>query len=235
MSRRRRIAPAGFVYHVMNRAAGRQVLFEKPSDYNAFEDILSLGQRHTPMRIIAYCLMRTHWHLLLWPERDGTITTFMHWVTTVHARRWVLAHDAVGRGAVYQSRFKAIAVQPGQHLFTVWRYIERNPIRANLVRRAELWPWSSLSGRQQIILSIPPTPVPDNWIERVNLPQTNAELNAVRRCLDTGAPYGDLHWRASTDAVVGWRRHGRPKKDHISASDLSEKGVRPLFQFPSPF
>ena len=57
--------PAGFVYHVMNRAAGRLVLFETPSDYIAFEHILSLGQHRTGMRILAYCLMRNHWHLLL--------------------------------------------------------------------------------------------------------------------------------------------------------------------------
>jgi len=69
----------------------------------------------------------------------------MHWVTTVHARRWAIAHDAVGRGAVYQSRFKAIPIQSGEHLLTAWRYIERNPLRASLVTRAEQWTWSSLT------------------------------------------------------------------------------------------
>ena len=123
------------VYHVMNRAAGRLILFESPSDYIAFERLLSLGQRRTPMRILAYCLMSNHWHLLLWPEDDRGLSVFMHWLTTVHARRWLLARDAVGRGAVYQSRFKSIPVQTGEHLLTVWRYIERNPLRANLVLR----------------------------------------------------------------------------------------------------
>lgn len=214
MPRRRRITPSGFVYHVINRAAGRLVLFESPSDYIAFERLLALGQTRSRMRILAYCLMRNHWHILLWPEADRGLTTFMHWVTTVHARRWVLAHDAVGRGAVYQSRFKSIPVQTDGHLLTVWRYIERNPLRANLVGRAEEWPWSSLSEsrfkRATPELAKPPIDLPRDWLERVNAAQTESELTPLRRSIATGEPYGDPAWREQTDDLVGWRKQGRP-------------------------
>jgi putative transposase len=234
MPRRRRTAPGGYVYHVLNRAAGRLLLFESPSDYDAFERLLSTGQHRVPMRIIAYCLMRNHWHLLLWPERDGAVTAFIHWVTSTHARRWALAHDAVGCGAVYQSRFKSIPVQDGEHLFRVWRYIERNPLRANLVTRAELWRWSSLGtsrfDRDGPPLTASPIQVPVNWVDHVNRPQTIEELAGIRQVIETGEPYGDPQWKRVTESVGGWRPQGRPKRGRTPFSRGStEKGVRPLF------
>src|SRR6185295_19770737 len=111
MARRLRVAPGGFVYHVVNRAAGRLILFETSADYAAFERLLSQAQNRTGMRILAYCLMRNHWHLLPWPVDNGSLSTFMQWLTGTHAQRWAVAHDAVGRGAVYQSRFKSMPVQ----------------------------------------------------------------------------------------------------------------------------
>jgi putative transposase len=233
MSRRRRIAPGGLVYHVMNRAAGRLILFESPSDYIAFQRLLSFGQRRTTMQILAYCLMSNHWHLLLWPEDDRGLSVFMHWLTAVHARRWLLAHDAVGRGAVYQSRFKSIPVQTGEHLLTVWRYVERNPLRANLVLRAEMWPWSSLSDsrleRSTPALSKPPIELPPDWVERVNIPQTRKELEGIRQAVETGSPYGDRSWCELADPLVGWRQQGRPKRGRTPFSARpNEKGVRPL-------
>jgi putative transposase len=233
MPRRRRSTPGGFVYHAMNRAAGRLVLFESSSDYREFRRLLGQACRRTGMRIIAYCLMRNHWHLLLWPHDDHAVSSFMQWVTTTHARRWALDHESVGRGAVYQSRFKAIPVQTGEHLLTVWRYIERNPLRASLVARAEDWGWSSLSPRAETcspMLSAAPVSRPPNWLELVNTPQTPRELEAIRQTIKTAMPYGDDEWRTATSLLVGWRPRGRPKRGRTPFSDEpAEKGVRPLF------
>lgn len=177
--------------------------------------------------------MPNHWHLLLWPAVDGAMTTFMHWLTAVHAARWTLAHDAIGRRAVHQSRFKSVPVQTGEQLLTVWRYIERNPLRANLVKRAELWPWSSLLGGDPVRLGPPPLPAPSDWVERVNTVQTPSELGAIRHALDSGEPYGDDVWTQLTRQQVGWRPRGRPSKRGRTAfsvpSASGEKGVRPLF------
>lgn len=216
MARRRRVTPGGFVYHVINRAAGRLVLFESSLDFAAFERLLRDVLICTGMRILAYCLMRNHWHLLLWPDGDGNLTTFMHRLTTTHARRWVLAHDAVGRGAVYQSRFKSIPVQTDHHLLAVWRYVERNPLRANLVRSASDWDWSSLSltrdRRKAPVLCASPIDRPSSWVDFVDTPHTNAELTAVRAAIDSGEPFGDAAWSAGAREAIGWRRQGRPKK-----------------------
>ena|SRR5437868_2932857 len=232
MARRHRIAPGGFVYHVMNRAAGRLVLFNSSSDYTAFERLLSRAQKRTDMRILAYCLMSNHWHLLLWPEIDGALSRFMHWLETIHTSHWKLEHNRVGRGAVYQSRFKSIPVQNGAHLMTVRRYVERNPVRANLVESADMWRWSSLSkerDRYSPTLAIPPIALPHDWLTRVNAPQTDAELKAIRQAICDNEPLGDSVWRAETKAATGWRRRGRPKKG-VRPHFSDEKGVRPLFQ-----
>jgi len=218
----------------MNRAAGGLILFESDSDYAAFEALLRSAQQRTNMRIIAYCVMGNHGHLLLWPLDDRALTRFMHWLTTVHALRWRTAHDAVGRGAVYQSRFKSVPVQTDRYLLTVKRYIERNALRANLVGRADAWPWCSVSStrlaRITPTLTDSPVAMPAKWLEIVNLPQTDQELAAIRGSLKNGEPFGDSNWRQSTKSVVAWRPIGRPKRDRTPFSDpISEKGVRPLF------
>ena len=225
------MAPGGYVYHVVNRAAGQLVLFDSGGDFEAFERLLRDAQTRTAMRILAYCLMGNHWHLLLWPSRDDALTTFMHWLEGTHARRWTLAHDAVGRGAVYQSRFRSTPVQTDHHLLAVWRYIERNPLRANLVASAADWHWSSLSTtrhrRKVPELATPPIDRPSNWLEYVNLPRTDAELAAIRRATGVGAPFGEAVWSESAAAAIGWRQRGRPKKGPYP---FAGNGAVPLFQ-----
>lgn len=215
MSRRQRSAPAGWVYHVMNRAAGNQVLFKDPVDFRSFQRLLAQAQERYGMRIIAYCLMGNHWHFLLWPSSDDAIGPFIHWLCTEHGKQWRRSDGSVGRGAVYQGRYRLSVVQCGQHLFTVWRYIERNALRAGLVDQAEKWPWSSLSdslGEDRPQLSPAPLAKPQDWLDIVNRPQTLAELGDVRDTLDKDRPYGDKVWTEALERATGWRPRGRPKK-----------------------
>src|SRR5438034_893562 len=74
MPRRLRFASGGYVYHVLNRAVGRVTLFRKDGDYAAFEKTLRQANDFQPMRLLAYCLMPNHWHLLLWPRGDGDLS-----------------------------------------------------------------------------------------------------------------------------------------------------------------
>ncbi len=74
MPRRPRIATGGLAYHVLIRRVGRLPLFETTGDYAAFERILQESHAQTRVRIAAYCLMPTHWHLLLWPRTDGEVS-----------------------------------------------------------------------------------------------------------------------------------------------------------------
>jgi putative transposase len=116
MPRIARNSPGGLVYHVLNRANGRLRLFKKVEDFPAFERVLAQAHRRTPIRILDWCLMSNHWHLVLWPRRDGELTAFMRWLTLTHTQRWKQAHAAVGDGHLYQGRFKSFPIEQDKHL-----------------------------------------------------------------------------------------------------------------------
>lgn len=220
MPRRLRCADGGYVYHVLNRAVGRATLFDKVADYAAFEKILRQAWERLAMRLVAYVVMPNHWHLVVWPERDGALTTYLQWLTVTHVRRWHAHHHTVGTGPIYQGRFKSFPIQEGEHFLTVCRYVERNPLRAGLVARAEAWRWSSLWHRQQQThvpwLTAGPLQLADNWPQYVNRAETQAELEALRRSAARGAPFGDTVWQQRTAQRLGLesalRQRGRPKK-----------------------
>src|SRR5271154_2443491 len=85
------------------------------------------------MRLLAYCLMPNHFHVLLWPREDGDLSQFMRWLTVTHTQRWHAHHRTTGTGHLYQGRFKSFPVQSDEHFLTVCRYDERNALRANLI------------------------------------------------------------------------------------------------------
>src|SRR6476469_5867389 len=96
MPRRPRVATGGVVYHVLNRAAGRLTLFRKDEDYAAFLRVLCEACRRFPgVRVLCYCLMPNHWHLGLWPRRDGELSEFLRWLTVTPAQR-LHAHRHTG-------------------------------------------------------------------------------------------------------------------------------------------
>jgi putative transposase len=210
------------VFHVLNRGVGRQRLFDKPADYAAFESILEETLEKSPMRICSYCLMPNHWHLVLWPEKDGELAAFMQRLTVTHVTRWQKNRKRIGEGHVYQGRFKSFPVETDDYFYQAVRYVERNALRANLVKRAEDWQWSSLWRRERGSpdhrrwLGTWPLPRPRRWVEHVNKPQTDSELEALRHCLRRGQPYGSTQWIESATKLLGLghtlRNRGRPKK-----------------------
>ncbi len=118
-------------------------LFRGNEYYAIFLRGLSETMEQIPMRVCGYCLMGTHWHLILCPRKEE-LARFMQRLTITHVRRWVEHRHRVGMGSVYQGRYKSFVVQDDPHLSTLARYVERNPSRAFLVDRAEQWRWSSL-------------------------------------------------------------------------------------------
>ncbi len=200
MPRRLRDATGGIIYHVLNRASGRRTLFSKEHDYLAFEHVLEEVYERTKIRILSYSVMPNHWHLLLWPREDGELSEVMRWLTVTHTQRWHAHRRTAGSGPVYQGRFKSFPIQSDEHFLTVARYVERNALRASLVERAQDWRWSSLWRRVQNVPSLAaylsrwPIAMPTDWIRRVNRPLSEAELEAVRRSVRRGQPFGDERW-----------------------------------------
>lgn len=216
MPRRARRSLQGAVFHVMNRAVRRTILFETAADYLAFARVVTEALARFDVKIIAYCLMPNHWHLVILCERVAELSRCMHWLEGTHANRWNGAHGTRGRGAVYQGRFKAVPVQKSRSLIRVCRYVERNALRAGLVPAAEAWRWSSLYAQCNKCDDIPlerwPIPRPVNWIEFVNTPETENELAALREAVRRNHPIGSTAWAAAVAPFVGLtlRRKGRP-------------------------
>src|SRR3989338_9451987 len=144
MGRSPRVDVGGYAYHILNRANARLPIFFKEKDYVLFEEILREGVRKHDMRLLAYCFMPNHFHLVLHPKDDGDIQQFMQWVTLTHTQRWHLSKGTTGTGHLYQGRYKSFIAQTDNHLLAVIRYVERNPLRAKLVKKAENWRFSSL-------------------------------------------------------------------------------------------
>jgi putative transposase len=174
------------------------------------------------MRLLAYCLMPNHWHLVVWPQGDGELSDFGHWLSLTHTQRWHAHYHDVGTGHLYQGRYKSFPIAQDEHFLHVCRYGERNPLRADLVRQAEDWRWGSLWQRQQaeaartVLLGTWPVPEPADWLAEVNRPQIAAELAAVRRSVERGQPYGAAAWPKRAATRLGlestFRPRGRPRK-----------------------
>lgn len=221
MPRSARVAPGGVIFHCLNRGNDRRTLFDDDGDYAAFERVLEAALAAVPVRLLAYCLMPNHWHLVLWPRLDGELGRFMQRLTTTHVRRWHTHRHSGGRGHLYQGVYKSFPVQDDGHFLTVARYVERNPLRANLVDRAEDWRWGSLgrrsrgSAQDRGLLGEWPVDRPAEWVATVNEPQSEAELSALRESLRRGRPFGGPAWQADAAARLGlqatFRPPGRPR------------------------
>jgi len=214
MPRVPRAALGGFAYHVLNRAVRRRTILVTPRDYSAFESLLIEAFERVPVTLFSYCLMPNHWHLVVCPSATGQLSQLMQWLTLTHTTRWHASHGTRGTGPLYQGRFKSIPVQHDEHLFRVCRYVERNPLRAGLVDRAEQWRWSSLwhRGRKSTQIPLEASQIlhSTEWIEFVNRPQTVAELHPIRSAIRHGLPLGGDEWIAATASLMGLPRSPRP-------------------------
>ena len=222
MPRRARMPADDVVYHVLNRGNCRMDLFSKEGDFAAFITLIELARRRVPsVRVLGYCLMNNHWHLVLWPRRGADLSRFMGWLCTTHVRRWRLHRGNVGQGHLYQGRFKSFPIQQDGHLLTVLRYVEANPLRARLVKRAQDWPWSSLARQRgvdnvRIELSDWPVDRPRDWRTLVNAALDTGEIDNIRTSVARGRPFGDQKWVARTAGRLGLestlRDPWRPRK-----------------------
>ena len=214
MPRTPRCSPAGLCYHVINRGNGRATVFHEDADYRRFLDLLADARQRAPMRIVGYCAMPNHFHVVVWPQTDDALGPWMQWLLTTHVRRHHRAHRTSGH--VWQGRYKSFPIESDDHLLTVLRYVEANPVRARLVKRSADWPWSSHKrGEAALPPDTPPVVLPPDWAGFVDAPQTPAELERLRTSVRRGAPYGTPSWVERTADDLGLspalRPRGRPR------------------------
>ena len=256
MPRHGRSLRSEYYFHVTNRSVRRAPLFLRPHDYRGFLAILREGLERHPVKLVAYCVMSNHWHLILGPTGTQRLSKLLHWVTTTHAVRLRRHRKTVGLGPVYTGRFKSRAIETSGHLLTTIRYVERNALAAKLVRRAQDWPWCSLAERLRATGTLPLKgaqflssdawvrhvnssyrfeddelrPVPEVWIpvEKRRVPlRDRTKVPGARKGFSEG---GEIRRRAGdheTDAHVERAKHFRLIKLSRALQPLEQRRNRP--------
>ncbi len=208
MPRTARASVGQYCYHVINRGNDRAPVFHADGDFQAFIALLGDACRRLPMRVLAYCLMPNHFHLALWPYGDGDLSRWMQWLLTAHVRRYHRWYESSGH--VWQGRFKAFPIEQDEHLLTVLRYIEQNPIRAKLVARAEDWRWSSarhwVGVGSDPAIDIGPVVRPSPWLTWINEKAAGIQLEQIRVSVNRGCPFGSPMWVERTAAMLERKR-----------------------------
>jgi putative transposase len=215
----------GLIYHVINRGNNRQDVFRKQRDFQAFLSALSDLKVRKPFELYGYCLLNNHFHLLMRPT-GATISRILQSLLVSHTQRYHRHYQSGGH--VWQGRFKSPAIQNDEHLLLVLQYIEANPLRATLVRRAEDYPWSSyrahalgeangLVDRLNIFEALSPQPAvrQRRWARRVHGVMKDERLQRIRRSAESGLPFGSANWVARLakrlDLDLTIRPRGRPR------------------------
>ena len=221
MPRIKRTNVGGYVYHVLNRANARVQIFDNDEDYKLFENILEEAIEKFDVKILAYCIMPNHFHLVLYPLNEGDLSSFMGWVTNTHTRRWHTQKLTIGQGHLYQGRYKSFICQDDNHFISLVKYVEQNALKAKLVKKAEDWRWSSIwrvengTKKQRELLSPWPVSKPKDYLSWLNtiLPLEKEEI--IERSIIKSNPFGEDYWVANTVKKFGLeqtlRRVGRPK------------------------
>jgi putative transposase len=228
MGRLPRAIDDGLVYHALNRGNNRQEIFSDDGDRQSFLEALDRTRSRYPFRLLGYCLMSNHFHLLVRPDAGQSISRILQSLTVAHTWQYHKRHGSSGH--VWQGRFKSPVIQDDEHLLMVLRYIEANPLRAGLVTDLGDYPWSSYPhhgmGRDDPLLS----PFPQweqlgrtegarrrRWRAKLCAAQRQGELTAIRDSLRSGRPLGEPAWveriakRLHIDLQP--RPRGRPRKD----------------------
>ena len=201
MPRRNRLDKAGLIYHVFNRGFEGKKIFRKAKDFEVFIQRLGEGLERYPVEMYAYCLMPTHWHLVLRPKKDRQMGDFMRFVAATHAQRYLVTHKTEDEGKLYQSRFKSFIVQDNEYFLDVCRFVESNGLRAKKSKKAEDYKYGSLYRSVQKPKLEPqflaPWPVkkPPRWTAKVNAKFDPDQLAELQTCVKRDRPYGDPKWR----------------------------------------
>jgi putative transposase len=228
MGRLPRVVDSGLVYHAINRGNNRAAVFADDEDHLAFLESLAATRDRYPFRLFGYCLMTNHFHLLLRPEPEQSISRILQSLTVTHTWRYHKQNQSSGH--VWQGRFKSPVVQDDVHLLVVLRYIEANPLRAGMVADPAEYRWSSFQqhgmGRDDPLLSSFPewnelgrtdAERRKRWRAKVRAGQDEAEITAVRQSLQSGRPFGEQQWTERMarrlNIELNPRPRGRPPKE----------------------
>ena len=242
MPRRPRIKLADIPQHIVQRGINREPCFFAEEDYHCYLHWLQKSAADWHCAIHAYVLMTNHVHLLVTADRPDGIARMMQSI----GRRYVqyINRSYHRTGSLWEGRFKSSLVQVEEYLLTCMRYIELNPVRANMVNDPAQYRWSSYrhNGLGQRDERITPHPLYQSLDkdEAIRLAEyrglfrselDEAALADIRLALAQGQPLGSERFSESMCAAVGvrraQRRPGRPmakREQSLRDEDQSDFG-----------
>ena len=198
------------------------MLFPSPAEYQLFEEVIEFASAQVPLPILAYSVLPDRWSFVVRPETKDQVSDFFRCLASMHSMRHRQLHGATGRGGLYASRFRSFPVQEDEHLISLIRYVERNPVNFKLCHQVDQWNYGSAwrmlhgSAKQKRLIAKWPLMRPRNWFTYLNAQQSEQELEAIQHSLARGAPYGSPAWSKKMANRLGLqaslRPIGRPRK-----------------------
>jgi putative transposase len=143
MSRPLRIEFPNAWYHIMNRGRRSEPVFLQNKDYLMFLELLKQSNELWNINIAAYCLMTSHYHLLI-QTPDANISRVMRHINSIYTQRFNKSHGY--DGPLFRGRYKSVLVCDDSHLLELVRYIHKNPVKASMVNEMADYKWSSYKG-----------------------------------------------------------------------------------------
>lgn len=214
MPRIARIIAPGYPHHITQRGNNRSEVFFDDDDRQTYLKLLSQYAQKYSLKIWAYCLMDNHLHLLAVPESEQSLARGIGLTNQVYTQ--YLNRKLKQSGRIWQNRFFSCIVENNKYLWAVARYIECNPVKAGLVKRAEEYPWSSakahLMGTDDSLLSEISwlgSGDLESYVNFVKDVDTETD-NAIRRATATGRPFGSEIFIGEMELRLG--KSLRPKK-----------------------
>lgn len=218
MARMARVVVPGFAHHVTQRGNRRQRTFFRKDDYQAYVELMAQWCGQCGVAVWAYCLMPNHVHLIVVPESEDGLRRAIGEAHRRYTRRVNFRED--WRGHLWQGRFASF-VMDEPYLLNCARYVERNPVRAGLCKRAVDYPWSSaaahVAGKDDgLVKARPLLELEPRWARHLAADPDEEMIRALRRHEGTGRPVGSARFLQRLERVVGRvlrpRKAGRRKK-----------------------
>ena len=196
MVRIARVIAAGIPHHVTQRGNRRMTTFFRDEDYSAYINLMAEWCRKCCVKVWAYCLMPNHVHLIAIPETDDGLRLAIGEAHRRYSR--MINFRENWRGHLWQGRFASFPMDE-KYLLAAARYVEMNPVRANLVPDAASWPWSSarahLAGEDDQLVKVAPLlEIAGEWHLFLASVTEEEQMNDIRKHEQTGRPLGPANF-----------------------------------------
>jgi len=211
MPRVARIVAVGYPHHIIQRGNNRQAVFYDNEDRQFYLDLLKKYSRECENKVHAYCLMDNHVHILLTPRYDNSLAKNMQKLSLRFTQHINKKNKRTGR--LWECRFHSSLVDNENYLWAVCRYIERNPVRANMVDKPAQYEWSSANTRHRnnIVESIWDSVQSREYVDYLNRPEDEGQIQIIRKHTYSGRPIGSAEFISHIAKILKIDLDTRPK------------------------